>query len=95
MNDRKAASEGDPVLRLGAVAGVLVGVDMQTTLAVHCGGALLDAQGRRSIAGNCWHGTAARPVTDQPVRCRQAQARLQSKYSHEVHQPSVKSGHRT
>jgi hypothetical protein len=93
MNDKRAASEGDPDLRSGAVAGVLVGMDMQTTLALHCGGVLLDAQGRRNVTGNWWHGTAARPVTDQPVRCRQAS--LQSKYSHQVHQPSVKSGHRT
>src|SRR5450759_2419637 len=62
MNDRKAASEGEPALPVGAAGGVLVSVDMQTTLALHCGGVLLDAQGRRSITGNCWPGTAAGPL---------------------------------
>ena len=60
MNDRKAASEGDPDLRLGSVAGMLVGVDMQTTLALHCGGVLLDAQGRRNVTASCATGRAGR-----------------------------------
>jgi hypothetical protein len=66
MNDRRAASEGDPDLlrgsREGVLGGVLVGVDMQTTLALHCGGVLLDVRGRQSVMGSCWPGTAACPL---------------------------------
>src|SRR5450756_1420930 len=59
MNDRSAASDGEAVLRLGAVIFVLMNSGMPMTLALLRGWALLDAQGRRSITGNCWRGTAA------------------------------------
>src|ERR1035437_2088764 len=60
MNDRNAASDGELVIRLGAVIFVLMNSGMPMTLALLRGWALLDARGRRRVTGNCRHRSAAR-----------------------------------
>src|SRR5450759_2141584 len=49
MNDKRAASEGEAVLRLGAVIFVLMNSGMPMTLALLRGWAPLDARARHSV----------------------------------------------